>query len=184
LTNLITLAKNFHDKHSERKYKLNGLHFQDNELCKTRLWLGANGVNCSRINKHMLSGKSIHKNDFVQSGFGLAPDFIDWKKHVVIERKNSQSYEAATIMQLLFYMTMLTATTEIIWSGNIQYIRSKQLKEVILSEENIKKLDKSAEEIHAILFLKSPPFSNEKNICKQCSFGLLCFGSTDQEWEE
>jgi CRISPR/Cas system-associated exonuclease Cas4 (RecB family) len=132
----------------------------------------------------MLSGKSIHKNDFVQSGFGLAPDFIDWKKHVVIERKNSQSYEAATIMQLLFYMTMLTATTEIIWSGNIQYIRSKQLKEVILSEENIKKLDKSAEEIHAILFLKSPPFSNEKNICKQCSFGLLCFGSTDQEWEE
>lgn len=168
------------------EWKIHGLLFQHILLCPTRAWLHYHRVDCAHLNRYMQLGLLLHEhsadNSLSQGLYGISPDRVDWKKREVSEIKKSRSHEEALINQLLFYLAVLTKSTGQVWRGVLRYTASRRTKTILLDTAAIAQLQDSLNKLRHVLFLPNPPQKEEKNVCKGCSYRILCWGlSTEDE---
>lgn len=181
---IICSARNFSKNIEKGEQRINGLQFQDVVLCETRVWLRGNNIDSSQFSPYVQEGLVFHSSQSLESLLGISPDKCDWKNCVVTETKKSNSFEHATISQLGFYMIMLTAASQNIWVGRIQYLKARRIVPILLDITLIEKSIMSLKEIFEILTKDSPPAPLRKGVCRGCSFEIICYERSVQEMEE
>ncbi len=168
-------------------FNINGLLFQHIVLCPTRTWLHYHRIDCAHLNRHMQAGILVHETAYggigakPYFGFGIAPDSLDFKKREISEIKKSKSREASAISQLSFYLLVMQQTTQQTWKGILRYPNSRRTKRIEMDENVQSNLLKHFEQIKTVITQTHPPEKEDKPLCKQCSYRILCWGlSTDE----
>ena len=75
-----------------------------------------------------------------------------------------------------YYLYVLRELNVDGFTGEIDYPKQKQVKEVSLSDKDILQIKSYCEDIKHINTLETPPEQlNKKSICKKCAYYDLCF---------
>ena len=148
-------------------------------VCPTKCWLFYHRINLEDNSEDVRIGRVLHEinEDRVEEvNFeNIKVDKIT--KDYVVEVKKSDSDIEAAKWQLLFYLYKLKQKG-IIKKGRLEvFEKKKQDKkriEIILDEENEKRLLEIIEEIKTLLSnsMPKPKFNNK---CKKCAYYEYCF---------
>lgn len=163
-----------------------GLLYQHITLCPTRTWLHFHHVDCAHLNRHMQKGTILHQSTYRGQldrvwGLGIRPDAVDFSRHLVNEVKNSRSFGAASILQLGFYLAVLTVATQTLWEGRLRYPSLRKVTPVVLTRGLQEDVAAATHQIHKIVSLPTPPVKVLKPLCTACSYRLLCWGLSTED---
>lgn len=164
---------------------LHGLFFQYVALCPTRTWAHYQRLCYFHLNKYMQAGLLLHelsyKNIDSPTGYGIQPDQLDWESYTLSEIKRSRSHEAASELQLLFYLAVMHYYTKKDWKGLLRYPSLHQTKTVLLDESGLARLSAAYDEIAAIVKQETPPPPVQRPVCCGCSFRMLCWQESTED---
>lgn len=164
---------------------LHGLFFQYIALCPTRTWAHCQRLCYFHLNKHMQAGALLHdlsyKNIITPTGYGIQPDQLDWESYTLSEVKRSRSHEAASELQLLFYLAVMTYYTQHAWKGILRYPSVRQTKEIELNEAGWQRLVTALAQIESIVAQEIPPPPVRRPVCSGCSFRMLCWQESTED---
>ncbi len=125
-------------------------------------------------------GKTVHENSYERKKKEISIDnkiVLDWQSDGVIhEVKLSDSMEEAHEFQLLYYIFYLKQKGVEDLTGQIDYPKLRQTKEVELTAEKESKLKETLTEMEQIVSSEKPPEVEYMKICRSCSFAELCWG--------
>lgn len=125
-------------------------------------------------------GKLVHEKSYERQKKEISIDnkiVLDWQSDGVIhEVKLTDSMEEAHEFQLLYYIYYLKQKGVEGLTGQIDYPRLRQTKEIELTPEKETELEKALTEMDRILTLDKPPEVEFMKICKNCSYAELCWG--------
>ena len=163
-----------------------GLMFQHITLCPTRTWLHYHRVDCAHLNRHMQRGLWVHATSYggtlnQVANFGIRPDQVNWSEGTVSEVKSSRSADEAARMQLLFYMAVLIQATQTHWIGLLRTPQTRRIERVEWNDIAEEKILRAFAGIKQIVQMPSPPNKTEKNVCRGCSYRLLCWGLSTED---
>jgi CRISPR-associated exonuclease Cas4 len=82
--------------------------------------------------------------------------------------------EKSDTIQILFYLYQLKLRG-IVKKGLISYTKEKKTAEIILDEENEKKIKKAIAEVYLIIEKPSPPAVIKLPYCKSCAYYGFCY---------
>ena len=158
-----------------------GLLYQHINLCPTRTWLHFHHIDCAHLNRYMQMGSSLHRTAYQGRldnlwGLGIRPDSVDFVHHVVSEVKHSRSFVEASVLQLGFYLSVLTDATGVEWEGRLRYPALRKVRTVTLTNEIQQEIVLATYRIHQTVTLSKPPDKQNKPLCVACSYRLLCWG--------
>jgi CRISPR-associated exonuclease Cas4 len=102
-------------------------------------------------------------------------DYFDVNKKIVHEIKKTDSREAAHEWQVKFYLWILRMNNILAESGIIEYPKLRETREVGLSDEDIKELNKIVIDIQIILNSDLIPDKVQFKYCKNCSYYEFCY---------
>lgn len=159
--------------------KITGIMFYYYFVCKRKLWLFSKNLNFEEENDDVLLGKLLDENRYSKEDKHIMIDEtinIDFLKRwkVIHEIKKSNKIEEASIWQVKYYIYFLKNKGIEIEKGIINYPKFKEIKEVILEKEDIKKIEKILEDIEEILNQEKPPKYEKITICKKCAYYEYC----------
>ena len=145
--------------------RISGLMMNYYFICKRKLWCFSRNLNFEETNENVKMGKLIDESRYSFETKQIAIeetvniDFIrNWK--VVHEIKKSKAIEEAAIWQVKYY---------------IYFLKIRERKEIILSEEDEAYLEKVLIEIEEICKNEnSPEVINDKR-CKKCAYYEYCY---------
>lgn len=146
--------------------------------CKRQCYLHGNKINLEDESELVKIGKALHETKETEE---IAIDNIKLdkiKKDYVLEIKKSDADFEASKYQLLFYLKVLKEKG-IERKGKLEFIEknktSKKTYEIILDEENERKLDLLLMDLKKLLVgSKVPEVLNEKK-CKKCAYYNFCY---------
>ena len=149
-------------------------------VCKRKLWYFADELRMENFSESVLLGKIIDENTYKRNEKHINIDNIiniDYikDKKILHEVKKSRSIEEAGIWQLKYYLYFLKQRGAIGLSGEIDYPLLRQTVEVILCEEDEKRLDEVLDEISELTAKELPPELKKMKICKACAYYDLCY---------
>lgn len=133
----------------------------------------------------VLQGSVLHENSYprlnkkeilIDDAFKL--DAID--SEYVREIKLSSKMEKSDTMQMLFYLYQLYLRG-IKKKGLISYTKEKKTVEVLLTEENMNKVQKAIAEVYQIIDRETPPALKKLPYCKSCAYYPFCFSREDDD---
>lgn len=158
---------------------LHGLHFQHVTLCERRAWMYLHRINfaqwCSRVElgtvKHRMSYARDHS---VEGLFGLAPDRIDWERHVVYENKGTGGAVEAADSQSAFYALMLSIATGLRWQAVTHILSTRRHRHIDLDDDILEKLWRASERLEHLAAAKVVPPAKRIGLCPTCSLALFC----------
>ena len=157
---------------------LHGLYFQHVALCRRRAWLHLMGATHAVHHSRVRRGLALHQTEKrpadVPPGLGIAPDAIDFKRRLVIEKKGGSGATDAVSRQVLFYAAVMTAATGDRWRAQVQLYGSRKKKDYEITEEVLDQLIADAQDSYALI-LDPPPPAYRIPLCKACSCNLLCW---------
>lgn len=158
---------------------ISGLHVQYYFVCKRKLWLYSKNIGFEQENERVLDGKLLHEKAYnyadrkelmVDQYFKI--DVLDGE--YVREVKLSRKMTEADRYQLLFYLYQLKKRG-LVRKGLISYTKEKKTEEIVLTDEEEKKLEKIEKEILKIIQRKSVPSLVKKPYCKSCAYYDFCY---------
>lgn len=160
------------------EYDLHGLYFQHVALCRRRAWLHLAGATHAVHHPRVRRGLALHETekrpDEVPQGLGIAPDAIDFRRRVVIERKGSARAREAVSRQALFYAAYMTGATGDPWSAEVHVYGSRKKIRYDVTEEVLDELIRDARESRD-LGAGPPPEARRIRLCDSCSCSPLCW---------
>jgi CRISPR-associated exonuclease Cas4 len=84
--------------------------------------------------------------------------------------------EEAHEFQLLYYIYYLKQKGVEGLTGQIDYPKLRQTKEIELTAEKESELERALQEMEKIVLMDAPPEVEFMKICKSCSYAELCWG--------
>ncbi|OUD13075.1 Dna2/Cas4 domain-containing protein [Thioflexithrix psekupsensis] len=168
---------------------VHGLMFQHIALCETRAWLHYYRIDCAHLNRHIQAGILLHETAYEGEasqpfwGFGIHPDCLDNDKREVSEVKKSKSHESASIAQLRFYLAVLVHTTQQEWSGVLRYPKSRRIKRIVFDVDAQTAFIQDFERIKQVIACFSPPAKIEQPLCQNCSYRIVCWQKSTEDWD-
>lgn len=159
-------------------HDLQGLMFQHLAICPRRAWLHMHRIDYAHLEDRMARGSAMHtmskvRDRSVEGLFGISPDRIDWKRHVVVEAKGRRGATEAVSRQTMFYALMLRAKTGMEWLPAIEIISERRTTEMEISQEDVTIMLSAAERLVA-LKAEDCPSGIDAPICRTCSYQYLC----------
>lgn len=166
---------------AERAERLNlhGLHFQHVVLCERRAWMYLHGINFAQWNMRVQIGIAKHSTHYqrdhsVQGLFGLAPDRVDWKQHIVYEHKGTTGAAEAVSDQAAFYALMLSIASGYTWSAIIQIFNSNKQRIIPLDPNRLDRLWQSSLKLEQLALCAKVPNARAITLCANCSLAGFC----------
>lgn len=159
--------------------KITGIIFYYYFVCKRKLWLFSKDVSFEEENENVILGKLLDESSYSKEEKHIMIDEtinIDFLKRweVLHEVKKSKNIEEASIWQVKYYLYFLKNKNIDVKKGIIDYPKIKEIQEVTLEQDDIKKIENILEEIKVILTLESPPAFKKLPICKSCAYFEYC----------
>ncbi len=149
-------------------------------ICKKKLWWFHHGIEMEHGFDRVKLGKVVHENSYERRKKEISIDnkiVLDWQSDGVIhEVKLSDSMEEAHEFQLLYYIFYLKQKGVENLTGQIDYPKLRQTKEVELTAEKEVKLKETLSKMEQIISMEKPPEVEFMKICKSCSYAELCWG--------
>jgi CRISPR-associated exonuclease Cas4 len=149
-------------------------------ICRKKLWWFHHGIQMEQESDRVKMGKLVHEKSYERQKKEISIDnkiVLDWQSDGVIhEVKLTDSMEEAHEFQLLYYIYYLKQKGVEGLTGQIDYPRLRQTKEIELTPEKETELEKALTEMDRILTLDKPPEVEFMKICKNCSYAELCWG--------
>ncbi len=170
---------------------LTGTHFNYYQLCHTKLWLFANGINMEHVSDDVYDGKLIHEGSYPQRPEryeevtieGVKVDYFDAKRRVIHEIKRSDKMEKAHEWQVKYYIYIFERNGIGGCTGLLEYPTMRQTMPVILTDEDRDEIRQMEKEISNIIESYVCPPHVEKRFCKSCGYYDFCFTTERKETE-
>jgi len=183
--------------------KITGTHIAYYFICARKLWFFCKGIRCEHESDAVRLGKHIHETSYkrkkkeISIDGVIVVDWIDHDKKVIHEVKKSDKMEHSHTWQLKYYMWYLEQKGLDVaepeedltgfqnlsglepegYTGELNYPRLNKKKQVLLTNEDRRKLeDEILPAIKQISQLSKPPPTIEWKVCKSCSYNELCYG--------
>jgi CRISPR-associated exonuclease Cas4 len=160
--------------------KITGIMFYYYYICHRKLWLFTQGLSQEKGNENIMLGKLLDKDSYgrekkhIMVDGSINIDFIkDWK--VLHEIKKSKSIEEASIWQVKYYIYFLKKRGIEIEKGILDYPLLKIRKEVWISDDDEKNIEKILEEIRLVISKINSPSVIDSKICKKCAYYDFCY---------
>ena len=149
-------------------------------VCQKKLWYFIKEISMEQQNENVQLGKLLDENSHTREEKHLNIDNvinIDYIKEegMIYEIKKSRKIEEASIWQVKYYLYYLRKKGVNNIKAKIDYPLLKQTKEILLEEEDIKRLEEIIDKIKEIADLPVPPEKLKKKICKACAYYDLCY---------
>jgi len=148
-------------------------------ICPRKLWFFSHNIEMEHTSDRVREGRIIHEQSYRKRsrypepiGEGL-PDYRD-SAGLVYEVKLSRKMEYAHVMQLLYYLYLLSARG-IESEGVIEYPLIRRRVRVRLTQQNRARLQKLLERIIQIKKAEVPPKAKRSKKCGLCSYRDLCW---------
>ncbi len=149
-------------------------------ICRKKLWWFAHGIQMEQESDRVKLGKVVHEKSYERKKKEISIDnkiVLDWQADGVIhEVKLTDSMEEAHEFQLLYYIYYLKQKGVEGLTGQIDYPKLRQTKEIELTFEREVELEKALREMEKIVLMDAPPEVEFMKICKSCSYAELCWG--------
>ena len=157
---------------------LHGLYFQHIALCRRRAWLHLMGATHAFRHLRVQRGLALHQTEKrpgeAPRGLGIAPDAIDFKRRVVIERKGTAGAREAVSRQALFYAAFMTGASGDLWKAEVHVYGSREKVTYCLTEEVLDQLIRDAQDSYDLMTEPAPP-AHRIPLCDNCSCNTLCW---------
>lgn len=148
-------------------------------VCKRKLWYFIHNLQMEQNEENVILGKIVDESSYMREDKHININNvinIDYiTKDILCETKKSNKIEEASIMQLKYYLYYLKKRGANGFTGEIHYPELKKRVEVILTEDDEKKLDEICNEIWNIAANLHPEKFQKKSICKKCAYHDFCF---------
>ncbi|MBY6273513.1 MAG: CRISPR-associated protein Cas4 [Bacillaceae bacterium] len=164
---------------------ISGLHVQYFLVCKRKLWLYSKQLGFEEGHEKILEGKILHDRSYnyadrkelmVEDSFKV--DVLDGE--YVREIKLSRKMTEADRYQLLYYLYQLKKRG-LIRKGLISYTKERRTEEIVLTEEEEKKIQEMEHQIEEIIAMENVPKLTAKPYCKSCAYFDFCFAGGEEE---
>jgi CRISPR-associated exonuclease Cas4 len=168
---------------------ITGTHFNYYQVCKRKLWLFANGIQMEHTSDLVYEGKLIHEESYPQRPEryeeleidGIKIDFYDAKNKIVHEIKKSDKMETAHEWQVKYYIYVLEQKGIEGVKGILEYPSLRHTGEVVLTNDDRKKIIEMRESIGRIIESENCPAVINSKICSQCSYYEFCYVGENTE---
>lgn len=169
-----------HENCKEKDMNITGIMVYYYFICHRKLWYFANQINMEQNSELVEMGKIIDENSYKREKKQILIDNtinIDFIKNGAIlhEVKKTKSIEEAGIWQVKYYIYFLENKGIKNVKAKIDFPLIKESKEIILEEEDRKKLDDVVDDIQRIISMDKPTSVINSRICKKCSYFDLCY---------
>lgn len=159
------------------EFKVTGISIQYATVCKRELWFYLHGVDINRDNPHIATGSDVDSRFYSDSESRIidsmiAPDMLDDGR--IVEVKPSSDNPESARNQLLFYLWYLEKFYDMETSGVLAYPTERKREEVILSEQNIEKVESLIQTVYNVFYMDSPPEFEKKPVCESCAYRDFC----------
>ena len=148
-------------------------------ICPKKLWWFHNGIQIEQESDRVKLGKAVHEDSYERRKKEITIDnkiTLDWREDGVIhEVKLTDKMEEAHEFQLLYYLFYLKQKGVGDLSGQIDYPKLRQTREVFLTPEKEAKLIEVLAEMEEITKAENPPKVEFMKICRSCSYAELCW---------
>lgn len=159
---------------------ISGMMFYYYFVCKRKLWLFVNEIQLENENENVKLGKLIDENSYLREkkhvmvDSTINIDFIkEWK--ILHEVKKQNSIEEASIWQIKYYLYFLKQRGIELEKGVLDYPKLKKRKEIFLTLEDEKEIEKIEVEIKKIISEERAPKIKKLAICKKCAYFEYCY---------
>lgn len=125
-------------------------------------------------------GKIIHENSYnrkvkeIKIGENIVLDHMDVKSKILHEVKKSNKMESAHEWQVKYYLYCLHERGIDDFKGQLDYPKLKKTREVVLNEDDIKKIEAVISDIQKI-YVGEIPKEIKKKACLKCAYYEFCF---------
>lgn len=149
-------------------------------LCKKKLWYFSRNIEMEQTSDAVYLGKLIHETSYerekkeIDIDDTIKIDFIG-KDRVIHEVKKSDKVEEPHIWQLKYYLWYLKQKGAEGITGKINYPKLKKTLDVFLEQGDDEKIQSILKEIQDIVNAELPPSHQKTKICKNCSYGDICW---------
>ncbi|MEG8946946.1 CRISPR-associated protein Cas4 [Rosettibacter firmus] len=163
---------------------ISGTHINYYNHCKRHLWFFAHHIFMEHTSELVALGKFIsestyqrekHELHLIYGEDEIIIDFYDPKNKRIHEVKKSNKMEETHIWQVKFYIYVLEKMGIKGVTGEIDYPKLRQKIDVILDDNDRKRIEEIKEEIPKIISNDIPPSVINKSYCKNCSYYELCY---------
>ncbi|MBX3042525.1 MAG: CRISPR-associated protein Cas4 [Candidatus Kapabacteria bacterium] len=150
-------------------------------VCKRKLWLFANHIQCEQESDLVLQGKIMHENSYSYEKKeyefeGIKVDWLDLNNKVIHEVKKSDKVEEAHLWQLKYYLYYFRKNNIGEFTGEINYPKLRKKEQVMLTDDDVVYIEKIIDEIEVVKNLPfAPKVEKPMKICKKCSYNDLCW---------
>ena len=151
---------------------LTGTHFNYYQLCHTKLWLFANGINMEHVSDDVYDGKLIHEGSY--------PQRPERYEEVTIEGVKVDYFDES---QVKYYIYIFERNGIGGCTGLLEYPTMRQTMPVILTDEDRDEIRQMEKEISNIIESDVCPPLVKKRFCKSCSYYDFCFTTELKETE-
>lgn len=164
---------------------ISGLHVQYYFICHRKLWLYSKNLGLEEGHERVVDGTLLHERSYknadrkelvIDQMFRI--DALEGE--YVREVKISSKMTDADKYQLLFYLYQLKKRG-LVRKGLISYSKEKKTEEIVLTEEDEKKIDEIVVKIQGILQSDTAPQLVRKTYCRRCAYFDFCFVSEEEE---
>lgn len=150
-------------------------------ICKREVWLMSRQLEPDQDQSNIDLGRFLHEQSYQKDKkeVSLGNIVIDIIKKengqlVVGEVKKTSKFKESARMQLLYYLKQLK-DRGIQATGSLAFPKEKKKEEVILTEEDEKRLEAVVNDILRIIYLEKPPKVEKIPFCKNCAYNELCY---------
>lgn len=163
--------------------QITGTHFNYYMICHRKLWLFSNNIQMEHSSDLVSEGKLIHETTYNNRSekfeevemHGIKIDYYDTKNRIIHEIKKSSKHEKSHILQLKYYIYVLTNAGIKDVSGILEYPKERKTEEVYLSEADIKQIKEIKTDISKIINQEKCPQRIDIKRCKNCSYYDFCW---------
>ncbi|MFN4246003.1 MAG: CRISPR-associated protein Cas4 [Brevinematia bacterium] len=148
--------------------------------CERKLWFFDRRIQMESNSERVLLGKLLGEVSYPREKRKevLIDNLINIDivgNNEIIEIKYSNKLEHAHKMQILYYLYYLKRLG-IEKKGFINYTKMRKRKEVELTPEDEKEIERALLRIREVLAMEKPPNIVKRPYCTKCAYFELCFG--------
>ena len=149
-------------------------------LCRKKLWYFTKNIEMEQNSDAVYLGKLIHETSYerenkeIDIDNTIKIDFIG-KDRVIHEVKKSDKVEEPHIWQLKYYLWYLKQKGVDGVTGKINYPKLRKTLDVFLEPGDDEKIRAVLSEIKRTIDMELPPPAERMKMCKNCSYGDMCW---------
>lgn len=162
------------------KNKVTGTMIYYYFVCKRKLYFFCNDIQLEEFNEDVAMGKFIDETSYQRENKHINIDGtinIDFMRNsnIIHEVKKSRSIEDASVWQVKYYIYYLAKRGVEIEEGIIDYPKLRERKQIILTDEDIEKIESIITDIQNIIEDDKIPPLKRLPICSKCAYYELCY---------